>query len=64
MLIDFTILLLLNPLTKLLLQLGHYRLDGANQHSRIKTENPVTLPKSILANIHITGSVTGSFITG
>lgn len=63
MLIDFTILLLLNPLTKLLLQLGHYRLDGANQHSRIKTENPVTVPKSILANIHITGSTTDFFTT-
>lgn len=56
MLIDFTILPLLDPLTKLLLQLGHYRLDGANQHSRIKTENPVTVSKSILANIQITSS--------
>lgn len=43
---------------------GHYRLDGANQHSRIKTESLVTLPKSILADIHITGSVTDSFIAG
>jgi len=45
--IDFTVSLLPDPLTKLLLHLGPYRLDGANQQSRIKRENPVTAPKSI-----------------
>lgn len=63
MLIDFTISLLPDPLTKLLLQLGPYSLDGANQRSRIKRENPVTVPKSIPANIYITGLATDSFIT-
>lgn len=63
MLIGFTVSLLPDPLTKLLLQLGPYRLDGANQHSRIKREDPVTVPKSVLADIHITGSATDSSIT-
>lgn len=63
MLIDFTISLLPDPLIKLLLQLGPYRLNGANQHSRKKRGNPITVPKSIPANIHITGLVTDSFIT-
>lgn len=38
MLIDFTVSLLPDPLTKLLLHLGSSSLDGANQCSRIKRE--------------------------